>query len=249
MATKKKVVKKIVRKKVTKKKVVKTKIGSYAGITFTVSRKKIITFNDLKRDDSYNWTDHEVLNGQPLSEFGGAGLSGLTLQIELRKSFGIAPYTTLKKLRLFAAAGKSSAFMLGKIVIGNTKFRIESIGQAMEEIGPKGEVLKITVDLTLKQYNKTTVKKSKISKAKSKKTAKKKSSNKSKKKANGTITIKVGMLNARMSPSLKGKIKKVLRKNQKYKVYGTKKTDITWYKLAGGLYCSAGKAYVSYKKS
>lgn len=249
MAVKKKVVKKIVRKKIAKKKITKTKLGSYAGITFTVSRKKIITFNELKRDDSYNWTDHEVLNGQPLSEYGGAGLSTLTFQIELRKSFGIAPYTTLKKLRLFAAAGKTSAFMLGKTVIGNTRFRVESIGQAMEEISPKGEVLKITVDITLKQYNKTAVKKAKISKPKSKKTAKKKSSSKSKQKSTGTITVKVGMLNARMSPSLKGKIKKVLRKNQKLKVYGTKKTDITWYKLAGGLYCSAGKSYVNYKKN
>lgn len=236
------------KKKTTTK--AKTKLGSFAGITFVVSRKKILTFSELKRDDAPRWTDHEVLNGRPISEFLGPGLSGLSLKIELRKSLGITdPYAQLTKLKKFASSGKTSAFILGKKTISNGKFKIEAIGQAFEEIAPNGEVLKITVDLTLKQYYKTTVKKATVSKAKSKKTAKKKSATKSKAKATGTITIKAKALNVRMSPSLKGKIKKSLKKGEKVKVYGTKKTDITWYKLGGGLYCSAGSSYVSFKKS
>lgn len=239
----------IISKKTLKnlKKLPKPKIGSFAGVTFAVSRKKILTFRDLKRDDAYNWTDHDVLSGLPLSEFSGAGLSSLSLQIELRESFGVDPYATLKKLRKFAASGKTSYFLIGKKTISNARFRIESVGQAFEDITSNGVIKKITVDLTLKQYNKSSAAKAKISKKKSKKTAAKKKSSKSKKKATGTITTKM-ILNVRMSPSLKGKIKKTFKKGQKVKVYGTKKTDITWYKLAGGLYCSAGARYVSYKK-
>lgn len=229
----------------------KTKLGSFAGMTFVVSRKKILTFSDLKRDDSARWTDHEVLNGKPISEFLGDGLSSVSLKIELWKSLGITnPYNQLQKLRKFAAQGKTSAFIIGKRTLSNGKFKIESIGQTMEEIGPNGQIQKITVDLTLKQYNKNIVKKASISKKPtSKKTKTKKTAAKSKAKAIGTITIKSKILNVRTSPSLKGKIKKTLKKGTKVKVYGTKKTDITWYKLGGGLYCSAGSAYVSFKKS
>lgn len=241
------IISKSILKKVTS--LPKSKIGSFAGITFAVSRKKILTFKDLKRDDSYNWTDHDVLNGLPLSEFNGAGLSNLSLQIELRSSFGLEPYATLEKLRKFAANGKTSSLIIGKKTISNAKFEIVSIGQAFEDITANGVIKKITVDLTLKQYNKSSAAKAKITKSKSKKTSSKKTRTKSKKKHVGTITIKASLLNARMSPSLKGKVKKALRKGQKYKVYSIKKTDITWYKLAGGLYCSAGSKYVSYKKA
>ncbi|AMW99305.1 phage tail protein [Rummeliibacillus stabekisii] len=236
------------KKKTTKK--AKTKLGSFAGITFVVSRKKILTFSELKRDDVARWTDHEVLNGKSISEFLGPGLSAISLKIELRKSLGISnPYSQLSKLRKFASNGKTSAFILGKNTISNGKFKIESIGQEFEEIAPNGEVLTISVDLTLKEFYSTTVKKATISKAQSKKTAKKKSAAKSKAKTTGTITVKPKALNVRMSPSLKGKIKKTLKKGDKVKVYGTKKTDITWYNLGGGLYCSAGSSYVSFKKS
>lgn len=239
--------KKVIKKPPPKKKP-KTKLGSFAGLTFGVSRKKLLTFQDFSRSDSYRWTDHEVLNGQPISEYNGADLSGIALKIELRKVFGLKPYETLTALRKFAKAGKTSAFLIGKKTVSGAKFKIESIGQAFEEIAPNGEVLKITLDLTLKQYNKPTVKKTSIKKPKSKKSTKKKKTAKSKQKATGTITIKAYMLNVRMSPSLKAKTKKVYRKGQKYRVYGTRKTDILWYKLAGGLYCSANSQYVSFKK-
>jgi hypothetical protein len=111
----------------------------------------------------------------------------------------------------------------------------------------KGRLITAELELVLKEYPPPIT----TSKPKPKPKPKKKTpptKNVSKKKWIGEITVKVGMLNIRMGPSLKARIKKVARKGQKYKVYGTKKTDITWYSLGAGLYISASSKYVSFKK-
>lgn len=222
-----------------------TKIGSFGGVSFTVSTKKITPLKDIKRDMSYGWENHDRRLAKPLPEFTGPGQETLSYQIILKRTLGETPYQTMKKLESFASSGKLSAFMLGTKMMSGNMFYIESISQTLETIDKKGVINSITADLTLKEY--PLIKKTK-KKAVSKKTKAKKAKPRSKKKYAGEITIRVGMLNCRSTASLKGRIVKVLRKNQKYKVYGTKKTDILWYNLGSGRYCSANNKYVKYKK-
>lgn len=221
------------------------KLGSFGGVTFTVSTNKVLNFNDFSRGGDARWSEHEVSHAKPISEFEGPGQESISLKISLKRSLGVDPEAELKKLRSFRDGGKVGSFVIGSKSISKNYWYISSIKEGDYEIDGKGRVLEINnVELSLKEY----VKDAKaVTKAKPKTTTKKSTS--SSKKVLGTITIKVGMLNCRASRSLKGRILKVLRKGQKYKVYGVKKTDISWYDLGGGKFCSAVSKYTSFKKA
>lgn len=221
------------------------KIGSFGPVVFEVSSKRILTFNELKRKSGSRWEEHEVIGGKPIPEFVGQALDEITLPILLRASAGIDPKAELDKLRDFKNSGKTSYLVIGGSSISKSQWFLQDMSEVHKVYDAKGRLITAEVELTLKEYPPPI----KVSTSSSKpKPTTKKPTNTSKKKAIGEITVKVGMLNIRMGPSLKARIKKVARKGQKYKVYGTKKTDITWYMLGGGLYISANSKYVSFKK-
>ncbi|MBT2717558.1 phage tail protein [Bacillus sp. ISL-57] len=219
------------------------KIGSFAGVTFEVSSKKLLTFDEFSRSGSSRWATHDVNLRKPMPEFLGPGQDSLSLKIKLSAYHGISPTTVLNTLRSFKDKGKYGSFIIGTKPISSSYWYIEDISEGYTNIDGKGRILSIETTLTIKEYPKpvvVTVKKK--PKPKPKKPAS------SKRKKLGVITIKVGMLNCRAKPSLKGRILKVLRKNQKYTVYGIKKTDIPWYDLGGGKWTSAVSKYTSLKK-
>lgn len=220
------------------------KIGSFGGVTFEVSSKKILNFNDLSRSGDARWSNHDIMMKKPMPEFVGPGQENLSLKITLRARYGVNPEKELKKLRDLKDKGKTSSFVLGTKSISSSQWFIENLSESYPTIDGKGRVIAVETTLTLKEYPILAKKKAKPKTASSKKIA----APASKKKSTGKITIKAGMLNCRATASLKGKIVKVLRKNQTYTVYGIKKTDITWYDLGGGKWCSANSKYVSYKK-
>lgn len=221
-------------------------IGSFGGVSFIVSRKKVLTFQDFKRSESVRWQTHDAIHRKPIPEYLGPGQENISFKIILKRNLGIEPFTKIQILRHYQDDGRAGPLMIGKKMIAGNYFYIEDINETYRDIDRKGIIHSIEADISLKEY--PVPRKKKKNKSKSKNSKKKSSSGKTKRKVKGTITIKVGMLNCRAKPSLKGKIVKVLRKNQKFKVYGTKKTDINWYDLGGGRWCSAVSKYTTYKK-
>jgi phage protein U len=219
------------------------KVGSFGGVAFEVSTKKVLTFSDFSRSGSSRWSVHDIHLKKPMPEFLGPGQETISFKIKLHALYGVNPETELNKLRAFRDTGKVSSFILGTKPISSSYWYIDDISEGYKTIDGKGRVISVEATITLKEYPKPI-----IPQVKSKHKSKQKKPPTSKRKPLGKITIKVGMLNCRAAPSLKGKIVKVLRKNQTFTVYGTKKTDITWYDLGGGKYCSANPKYVLFKK-
>lgn len=238
--------KKLILKKAPAKKKTKTKLASFGGITFVVSRKKILTLSDIKRSESVRWQVHDTIGRKPMAEYIGPGQESITFHVVFKTALGVNPFKTIQKLRHFQHEGKVGPFMIGKKTIANSKFYLEDLQETYRHIDNKGVIHTIEADLTIKEYNTVRVKKKKKSSSKNTKSNKGKTSNK---KVTGTITISAGMLNARVSPSLNARIKKVLRKGQKYNVYGIEKgSGITWYNLGSSLWCSAGSNYSKFTK-
>ncbi|MGP7817778.1 phage tail protein [Niallia sp. 01092] len=216
-------------------------IGSFAGVAFEVKSKKILTFNESQREGAARWENHNIIGRKPIPEFIGPGLEQFSMTIVLSVYQGVNPEKELDKLRSFRDTGKISTFILGNKSVSKNQWRIIGLKESNKHIDNRGNLLIVSVDVSMEEYPKKSIVK-KRSKAKPKK---KKRQQASKRKSKGTITIKVGMLNCRSSPSINGKIVKVLRKNQKFTVYGTKNG---WYDLGGSKYCSASSAYVTFKK-
>jgi phage protein U len=222
------------------------KFATFGDITFEVSPKKIYTFDEFTRSGSARWSSHEIINKKPMPEFLGPDQDEITFLIRLSIMHGVDPRKELDKLRMFKDTGKTAPFIIGSAPISNSYWYIESLKERHKTYDSKGQLITAEAELTLKEYPRVIP--ATGSQSKPKPTPKSNTNNVSKRGHIGIVTVKVNMLNIRSGPSLKARIVKVARKGQSYKVYGTKKTDITWYDVGAGLYMSAGSKYVSFKK-
>jgi phage protein U len=218
------------------------KFATFGDITFEVSPKKIYTFDEFTRSGSARWASHEIINKKPMPEFLGPEQDEITFLIRLSIMHGVDPRKELDKLRMFKDTGKTAPFIIGSAPISNSYWYIESLKERHKTYDSKGQLITAEAELTLKEYPRV------VSKTTGSKPKNPPTNNVSKRSHIGIVTIKVNMLNIRSGPSLKARIVKVARKGQSYKVYGTKKTDITWYAVGAGLYLSANSKYVSFKK-
>lgn len=220
------------------------KIGTFAGVSFEVSSSKVLTFSDFSRSGSARWSTHDIIQQKPLPEFEGPGQETISMKIRLKRSKKVDPERVTQQLRKFRDSGKVGTLVIGQKPITNGFWYIEDLQESHRFIDNKGISNTIELSLTMKEYPKDKpVRQKPKPKSKTSSTPPKKTG------PIGTATVKVGMLNCRMAPSLKGRIKKVLRKKQSFLVYGyANGSGIRWYKLGGGLYVSAGSRYTTFKK-
>lgn len=222
-------------------------IGSFATITFQVSQQKVLTFDEFSRSGGARWSVHDVNQNKPMPEYIGPGQEGLSLKIRLKTAFGVNPESAAERLRGFRNRGELSPLIIGNKPVTNGYWYIEDVSEAHKFYDQNGMVHSIELTINLKEYPKPTVIRTKPKTVPADGSA---SGGTTAKKTEtiGEIKIRVDNLNCRTSPSLTGKVKTQLQKNKSYKVYGKVKTDIEWYILGGGLYCSADEKYVDYQE-
>ena len=224
------------------------RIGTFAGVSFEVSSQKVLTFDGFSRSGSSRWGLHDVALQKPLPEFLGAGQESISMKISLHRSKKVNPEKVAEQLRRFRDSGKVSTLVIGKKPVTNGFWYIEDLQEDHRRIDNKGISNRIELSLTLKEYPKDKPVRLKP-KAKKKVSVKSGAASAKRKGPIGTATVKVGMLNCRMGPSLNARIKKVLRRGQRVQVYGYKTgSGLTWYNVGAGLYISAVSKYTTFKK-
>ncbi|KAB2864652.1 MAG: phage tail protein [Exiguobacterium chiriqhucha] len=220
------------------------KIGTFAGVSFEVSSSKVLTFSDFVRSGSARWAVHDIILQKPLPEFEGPGQESISLKILLKRSRKVNPESVAQQLRSFRDGGKVGTLVIGKKPVTNGFWYIEDIQETHRFIDNKGISNTIELSLTLKEYPKD-----KPVRQKPRPKSSTGSTPATKTKAIGTATVKVGMLNCRTGPSMNARIKKVLRRGQRFQVYGyANGSGVRWYNVGGGLYISAGSQYSTFKK-
>lgn len=48
-------------------------IGSFAGISFSVSESRVQTFSEMTRETASRWNTHEVIGAKPKQDISGTG--------------------------------------------------------------------------------------------------------------------------------------------------------------------------------
>lgn len=224
------------------------KFATFGDVTFEVSENRVYTFDDFTRSGSSRWTLHEVRSDKPLPEFVGPGQDEITFLIKLSAMQFVHPAVELHRLREFRDQGKVASFIIGGKPISNSYWYIESLIEKNKTRDGQGRLIIAEAELTLKEYPRppapVTAEKPKPKPV----SPVAKTQNASKVQHIGIVTVKASSLNIRSGASLNAKVVKVSKKNQSWKVYGTKTTDITWYDVGAGLYLSASPTYVSFKK-
>jgi len=129
------------------------KIGNLGKlITFSVSSKKILTFESMNKTVKGRWTTHSLIQKKPRPEFLGADRQQATLEILLDATLGVNPRKMLEKIEKAVEKGTPLTFVIGGKKIGNNQWVIESVSETWDRVMLDGILVKAKASLTLSEY-------------------------------------------------------------------------------------------------
>lgn len=127
------------------------RIGSIGKtVVFCTSSKKILRFSKMDYTVKGRWATRPRFKKKPRRQFLGPDTSSITFTIELNAMHGVKPRKTAKKIEKLVRTGKPQNVVIGGKKIG--KYVVTEMSEAWERVLNKGEVAKITCDLTLEEY-------------------------------------------------------------------------------------------------
>ncbi len=121
-------------------------------LVFQVSDWRVLTFRNLKREVSGNWSSMERIGQKPLPFFQGASLQTMTMEIVLDASLGVRPREMLKQIEQMVESGQAEILVIGRQRIGNGRWVITKSSEAWDVIQRRGELYRATMSLTLQEY-------------------------------------------------------------------------------------------------
>ncbi|MEK3955301.1 phage tail protein [Psychrobacillus sp. FSL K6-1464] len=127
-------------------------IGYYGPIKFTTSDKRILTFDDFKREASARSEKHAPIGRKPVKEFIGPELDTITFTILFSAANGVNPRVDMEKWLRMCRTGEAHVLVIGKRALGLDKWTVESVSQSWDVIFNKGELYSSKVDITLEEY-------------------------------------------------------------------------------------------------
>lgn len=125
-------------------------IGSFAGISFSVSESRVQTFRELTRETASRWNTHEVIGAKPKQEFLGPDLDSMNFSMTLSAWRGVSPLQMAQRLRQFCGDGEVDNLIIGGQNFG--EYLIESVSETYNVVNNRGEVVQASVDVSLKEY-------------------------------------------------------------------------------------------------
>lgn len=137
-------------------------IGTLGPITFNSSTDKVQTFEEYNLDKTSRIAIHDNLQGKPIVEFIGPGLDKITLKLTWTIEGKINPVVEISKLEKKQEKGEVVIFFLGGKPVGKGKYLIEDISRSHKRIDSKGNLLSISINISLIEYAENARKESKI---------------------------------------------------------------------------------------
>lgn len=127
-------------------------IGHFGKVKFVTNDKRILTFQDFKRESTVRTEKHAVIGRKPAKEFIGAELDTITFTIQLSAAHGVNPRIEAEKWLRMCRAGLAYPLVIGTRALGMDKWTIESVSQAWDVVMNRGELYSCKVDITLEEY-------------------------------------------------------------------------------------------------
>lgn len=121
-------------------------------IVFETNDQRILNFTKFNRTVKGRWASHNRVGKKPKKQFLGPDVSSLTFTIELNAEHGVKPRATLKKIEELVANGKPQKVVIGCKTFSKNKYVITEVSSDFQRVLNKGEVAKITCDITMEEY-------------------------------------------------------------------------------------------------
>lgn len=139
-------------------------VGSFGNMVFSISKKKVKSFSNLKRTRNANWKEHDRYGKKPISEYISPGLQTMTINIYLDASLGVNPRKEIEKWGSICESGKHDIFVVGNEQIGKYEWKVDKVSEAWDTILSKGELISANLTITLSEYVDESKKKTKVTK-------------------------------------------------------------------------------------
>lgn len=121
-------------------------------VVFETSDRKILNFTKMQRTVKGRWASHSRIGKKPKKQFLGPDADQLTFSITLNAEHGVRPRKTIENIEKLIRTGRPQTVVIGSKKVGSNKYAITEISESWETILNKGEVVKITCDITLEEY-------------------------------------------------------------------------------------------------
>lgn len=121
-------------------------------IVFSVSDKKVQTFESLTRTVGSQWATHSRIGKKDQVEYLRPALQKITFAMELNASYGVKPRDMLDKLTGYAEKGTVNTLVIGGKRVGSNKWRITDISEEWETVYNRGELARAKVNVTMQEY-------------------------------------------------------------------------------------------------
>ena len=121
-------------------------------VVFETSDAKILNFKKMQRTVKGRWTSHSRVGKKPKKQFLGPDSDQLTFTITLNAEHGVKPRKTVENIEKLIRTGKPQTVVIGSKRVGSNKYVITEISENWNTILNRGEVVKITCDITLEEY-------------------------------------------------------------------------------------------------
>lgn len=127
-------------------------VGSLGGITFNVSSRRVVTFDNYSRQGNIKSAEHEIIAEKSHMEFTGLEPEEITFDIQLFSQLNVTPEKKLEVLRHMRDTGQVMSFILGNSPVSQNKWMITGLSEKPTYWKQRGKMHIVTVSITLKEY-------------------------------------------------------------------------------------------------
>lgn len=129
-------------------------IGNFGSrIIFSTSSQRILTFSGMTQKISGKYAKHSVTGQKDRVEFTGPGNRSISLKILLDVNLGIRPQDVMDSLEEAVESGETEYLVIGGRPVGENKFYISSISEAMDVVMSGGKIARATLQISLEEYS------------------------------------------------------------------------------------------------
>ena len=127
------------------------KLGTLGNIVFSVSDKKVQTFNEMSLETSAKYYTHDRHLKKPLLEFGGMESDKLSFSMHHSVFLGVNPEKQVKQIDRYVKEGKVLSLIIGGKRYGS-KWVITKHYKSYKKFDKKGNALIVESKITLEEY-------------------------------------------------------------------------------------------------
>lgn len=126
-------------------------IGALGKITFSVSKRSIKTFDNMKWDSGTDYAQHGIHLKAPKLERTGEQAEALNFDMVFSAFLGINPVKEINALEKARKKGEVMRLVIGNKIYGK-RWVITKVSKGLEKFDNKGRLLKASVSVSLLGY-------------------------------------------------------------------------------------------------